>query len=195
VKRIIDDHVLGDLIGVTCMMSGSLIHTGSHTYDMLHFWCGEMVGAVGWLERPAPRDGPIIDCGGSGHMVFQNGVHAYIVGHTRDYYIFQFDLAFTQGRIQIGNDICQVLRPQPSKLYSGFEELFVDSGFVLDDPYPHPMVYDLIHALEANAEPVMSVTNAITAFKMGLALFQSDREGHRLIEPADLDPTLRIESI
>jgi len=195
VKRIIDEHVLGDLLAVTCMMSGNLIHTGTHAYDMLQFWCGDMQGAVGWLEKPIPPAGPIKDCGGNGHIVFRSGVHAFIVGNTRDYYIFQFDLAFTHGRIQIGNDICKVLGPGPSKFYSGFEELFEDPDFELDDPYPYPMVYDLIHAMETNEEPVMSVGNAIAAFKMGLALFQSQREGHRFISPADLDPSLRIESI
>jgi hypothetical protein len=41
----------------------------------------------------------------------------------------------------------------------------------------------------------MSVENAITAFQMGLSIFQSDLEGHRLIRPQDLDETLRIESV
>jgi predicted dehydrogenase len=195
VKRIIDERTLGELLGVTCMMSGNLIHTGSHAYDMLQFWCGEMTGAIGWLEQETPLEGPIEDCGGSGHMIFDSGAHAFIVGSSRDYYIFQFDLAFTQGRIQIGNDIRRVLRPAPSRLYSGFEELFEVPGFELNDPYRYPMVYDLVHALETNQEPLMSVGNAINAFKMGLALFQSDREGHRLLTPRELDPSLRIESI
>jgi predicted dehydrogenase len=195
VKRIIDEHVLGDLLAVISMMSGNLIHTGTHAYDMLQFWCGDMQCAAGWLEKQVPLAGPIEDCGGNGHIIFGNGVHAFIIGSTRDYYTFQFDLAFTRGRIQIGNDICKVLQPGPSKFYSGFEELFEDPDFELNDPYPYPMVYDLIHAMETDGEPVMSVANAIAAFKTGLALFQSHREGHRFIIPAKLDPSLRIESV
>jgi predicted dehydrogenase len=195
VKRIIAERDLGPLLSVTCMMNGSLIHTGSHAYDMLDFWCGAMTGAVGWLEHPAPSEGPIEDCGGNGHITFESGVHAFIVGRTRNYYLFQFDLAFSRGRIQIGNDIRKVLRPGPSRLYSGFTELFEDTKYELNDPYPHPMIYDLIHALESDAEPIMSVHNAIAAFRMGLALFQSDREGHRLIRPDALNPAMRIESV
>jgi predicted dehydrogenase len=195
VKRMIDEGTFGALLNVTCTMSGSLIHTGTHAYDMLQFWCGNMKGAVGWLEKPASSAGPIKDCGGPGHMIFNNGMHACIVAGTRDYFIFQFDLAFTKGRIELGNDIQRVLRPGPSELYNGFTELFEVPEFELSDPYPYPMVYDLIHALETGAEPLMSVSNAIHAFRMGLALFQSDLEHHRLITPEELDPSLRIESV
>jgi predicted dehydrogenase len=195
VRRIIREKTLGDLLEVTCMMSGSLIHTGTHAFDMLDFWCGKMETALGWLECPLTPCAAIRDCGGNGHLRFENGVHAFIAGSTRDYYIFQFDLAFSGGRIQIGNDVRKVLLPAASRLYSGFEELFEAQDFELCDPYPHPMIYDLIHALETGAEPLMSVENAITAFRMGLSLFQSQREGNRLIRPQDLDEDLRIESI
>jgi len=195
VRRIIDERALGDLLSVTCIMSGYLIHTGTHAYDMLHYWCGEMIGALGWLERESPPEGPILDCGGNGHILFKNGVHALVVANTRDYYIFQFDLAFTKGRIQIGNDIRKVLVPGASRNYSGFEELFEVEGFELSDPYPWPMVYDLIRSLETGSDPAMSVFNAIEAFRMGLALFQSHREGHGLVRPEDLNETLRLESV
>jgi predicted dehydrogenase len=195
VRRMIREGVLGELNAVTCSMNGSLMHTGSHAYDMLQFWCGEMTGAIAWLERPASRSVPIEDCCGYGHIMFDSGVHAYILAHTRDYYIFQFDLTFTGGRILLGNDIRKVLQPSPSRLYSGFLELFEVPGYELNDPYPYPMVYDLIHAIETGHEPVMSVSNAVDAFRMGLALFQSDRAGNRLVKPDELDRSLRIESI
>jgi predicted dehydrogenase len=195
VRRIIQQHTLGSLLSVTCMMSGSLIHTGTHAYDMLHFWCGEMRSAIGWLEQPLPDEGPVEDCGGDGHLLFDGEIHAFIAGRTRDYYVFQFDLAFSEGRIQIGNDIQKVLLPGPSKHYSGFEELFEDPTCQLSDPYPWPMIYDLIHSLETGEEPAMSVSNAIEAFKMGLALFQSHKEGNRLIGRDELDKSLRIESV
>jgi predicted dehydrogenase len=195
VKRIITEGPLGKLVAVTCMMSGSLIHTGTHAYDILQFWCGSFTGAAGWLEIPQPKSGPIRDCGGSGFIAFAGGAHAFIMGSTRDYYIFQFDLAFTRGRIQIGNDVCRVLRPAPSRLYTGFEELFEVPDFSLNDPYPRPMVYDLVHAIETGVSTEMSLDNAISAFRAGLALFQSDREGHRFVTPEELDRSLWIESI
>jgi predicted dehydrogenase len=195
VRRIITEQTLGELLTVTCMMSGNLIHTGTHAFDMLNYWCGEMTGAIGWLERPLPASGPVEDCGGNGHIIFNSGIHAFIAGPARTYYIFRFDLAFSRGRILIGNDIQKVLLPGPSKLYSGFTELFESADYKLWEPAPQPMVYDLISALESGVEPTSSVSNAIKAFKMGLALFQSQRERNRLVGHADLDKSLRILSI
>ena len=195
VRRIIRDKTLGDLLEITCSMSGCLIHTGTHAYDMLDFWCGPVAWTQGWLERPQNAHAPLEDCGGNGHIAFENGVHAFIVGGSRHYYLFQFDLAFTGGRIHLGNDIRQVLLPAPSKLYSGFVELFESPGYELADPYSRPMIYDLIHALETGEEPLMSVENAITAFRTGLALFQSHLEGNRAVRPDELDSQLRIVSV
>ncbi len=195
VRRVIREKSLGKLLEITCSMSGSLIHTGTHAYDMLDFWCGPVQWAAGWLEKPQDAHAPLEDCGGHGHIVFENGVHAFVVGGTRDYYLFQFDLTFTRGRIQIGNDIHKVLLPAPSRLYSGFLELFEAPDYELSDPYPRPMVYDLVHALESGEEPLMSVDNAVTAFRTGLSIFQSHLEGHRPVRLEELDETLRILSV
>jgi hypothetical protein len=162
---------------------------------MLNYWCGDMAGAIGWLEKPLPPEPQIEDCGGNGHILFDSGIHAFILGPARAFYIFQFDLAFSGGRIQIGNDIQRVFLPGPSKHYAGFTELFESPGYELTEPSPAPMVYDLTRAIENGTEPVMSVSNAIMSFKMGLALFQSEREGNRLVRTAELDKSLRITSI
>lgn len=195
VKRIIQECSLGRLLNVNCMMNGNLIHTGSHAYDLLNYWCGEMSGAAGWLEQPVPAQGPVHDCGGTGHITFDSGVHAFITGNSREYYLFQFDLTFSRGRIQIGNDVRRVLLPGPSRLYTGFTELFEDPDYPLHDPCPFPMLYDLTHAIGTDSEPILSANNAVTAFRMGLALFQSEREGHSWVRPDALDPSLRIESV
>jgi len=65
----------------------------------------------------------------------------------------------------------------------------------LSDPYPHPMIQDLVHTMETGRDPLLSVENAITAFETGLSIFQSHREGNRTIRPRDLDETLRIDSV
>ncbi|MGA2261352.1 MAG: hypothetical protein ABSH28_07945 [Acidobacteriota bacterium] len=72
--------------------------------------------------------------------------------------------------------------------------LFSDYRVMLERVRPD-LVYDLIHALETGDEPLMSGANAIDVFTMGLALFQFDLEGHRLVTLEELDPSLRVESI
>jgi predicted dehydrogenase len=195
VKRIIDQDTLGELQTVNCLMSGNLMHTGTHAWDILLFWCGAWRDAQGWLDQAATVDPSVSDAGGHAHVRFENGVHAYVTGRNKHYYIFQFDLVFDRGRIQIGNDVQTVMTPRDSRLYSGFRELFATDEVPLSDPYPHPMLHDLVHAMETGDEPVMSVGHAVDAFALGLALFQSHRDGHRALTPGELDPHLAIESV
>ena len=194
VKGIIDDGRLGALHTVHCLMSGCLMHTGTHAWDLLDYWCGPWCGAQAWLEAPVPPSGPIEDRGGHARIAFDHGVQAFVSAHRKDYFIFQFDLIFTQGRIQVGNDVCRVYEPAPSTRYTGFVELAEAADFPLVAPYPYPMVFDLVHTMETGEEPAMSLRNATAAFRMGLALFQSDREAHRVVTPGDLDPEIRIVS-
>jgi hypothetical protein len=49
--------------------------------------------------------------------------------------------------------------------------------------------------METGEEPVMSVRHAIGAFGLGLALFQSDLDGHGAVTPGALDRRLRITSV
>jgi predicted dehydrogenase len=194
VKQIIDDRRLGALHTIHCLMSGCLMHTGTHAWDVLDYWCGPWRGAQAWLAAGVPRSGPIDDRGGHARIGFDHGVQAFVSAHDKDYFIFEFDLIFSQGRIQIGNDVCRVDKPAPSTHYTGFVELAQAAGVPLVDPYPHPMVFDLVHTMDTGDEPAMSLRNATAAFRMGLALFQSEREAHRVVTPDDLDPEICIVS-
>jgi predicted dehydrogenase len=195
VRRAIDEKTLGALESVHCLMAGNLIHTGSHAWDILDYWCGPWMSAQGWLDRPVGPSAPATDCGGRCHIIFENGVHAFASACDKGYYVFQFDLVFERGRVQLGNDVCRLLRPQTSPRYTGFVELAEAETFLADDAYRWPMVHDLVQAMETGEEPIMSVRNAVAAFEMGLALFQSERDGRRPISPGELDPDLQIESV
>ena len=193
VKRLIDAGALGELQTINCLMSGLVVHTGSHAWDMLHYWCGVPASVTGWLDGDVPAEGPVDDCGGHGHVQYASGVHAWVMARSKRYFIFQFDLVFSEGRVQIGNDVMKVFRPDASRLYSGFRELY-ECREPLGDPYPYPMVYDLVHAMESGQEPLMSVANAIAAFRTGVALFQSHRAGHVPVAPDQLDEGLTVVS-
>jgi predicted dehydrogenase len=195
VRRAIDGRTLGSLQSVHVLMNGLLIHTGSHAWDLLDYWCGPWVSAQAWLDAPVPSSGPVRDRGGRCHVVFESGVQAFVSACEKDYYVFQFDLVFEGGRIQIGNDVCRLLRPAPSPRYSGFVELAEQESFLEAEPYDWPMAFDLVRSMETGDEPVMSVRNAVTAFRLGVAFFQSEREGRRPVGPSALDPDLRIESV
>lgn len=195
IKRIIDENAFGKLQSVTCHMTHQLIHTGTHAFDVLRFWCGEATLVSGFLEDAPTASGTIQDQGGSAQIHFSSGTTAFVSAYKKKYYIFQFDLVFENARILIGNDIAKVFLPDTSRLYTGFKELFETQSFDWGASHPRGMVAELLHSLKTGQEPLFSVTNAIEALRIALAIFESHRQGNRLIPLDAVDPTLHVESV
>ncbi|MGE3844132.1 MAG: Gfo/Idh/MocA family protein [Vicinamibacterales bacterium] len=218
VGRAIADGTFGALQSIHCAMSGHLMHTGIHAWDVLHFWIGPWREARAWLSASSAeaaaqarvgdplrvregRHGPLpgddadaLDGGGHAHILFENGTHVFVSGSVKRYFVFQFDLWFDAGRVRIGNDVDEVQIPEPSPRYSGFVEL--GSGDPLDPvPPARPLVEDLVHAVRTGDEPWMSLPAAREAFVLGAALFQSDLECHRAVTPDQVRRDLYIASV
>lgn len=218
VGRAIAERTLGSLQSIHCAMSGHLMHTGIHAWDVLRFWLGQWREASAWLsassveaEAHARRgadalthergreptlagDDDVPDRGGHAHILFENGTHVFVSGSVKGYFVFQFDLWFDAGRIRIGNDVDEVLVPTPSPRYSGFLELGPGDPLELV-PAASPLVEDLVLAVRTGAEPWMSLQAAREAFILGAALFQSDLESHRVLRPDQISRDLCIASI
>lgn len=195
IKQLIDEQTFGRLQTVTCHMTHQLIHTGTHAYDVLRYWCGEAVSVSGRLENPPPADDNIADQGGTAEIVFDSGATAFVSALRKRYYIFQFDLVFDDARILVGNDIAKVYRPATSKLYTGFRELFETPDFDWGPSYERDMVGELIHAIETGRQPIFSLQNAIESLRIALAIFASAQQSSRPIAPTEVDPNLRVESV
>lgn len=126
-KEMIDDGAIGTLQSITSLFSGSLIHTGTHAFDVLRWFLGEPV----WVEGATSglKGGNIWDlaedCGGRAHIQFENGRYAAVHGESKRYFLFEFDIIGTQGRIRIGNnDLLEYYTPQKSTHYTGLKELY-----------------------------------------------------------------------
>lgn len=195
VKDLLESGACGRLQSVTCHMTHQLIHTGTHAFDVLRYWCGEAKTVAGKLESPNEGQAEISDQGGHATIEFESGTVAFVSAYRKKYYTFQFDLIFEDARILIGNDIAKVYRPAASKLYSGFKELFEQDAYDWGPAYPRDMLGELVHAMKSGSEPLFSVSNAIEALRIALALFDSDRQGGLPIDPQSVDPDLKIQSV
>ena len=195
VKQLIDEQTYGRLQTVTCHMTHQLVHTGTHAYDVLRYWCGEALSARAQLEHPLSDSGEIQDQGGDGEIRFANGATAFISARRKRYYIFQFDLVFENARILLGNDIAQVYLPAPSQLYTGFKELFPQTSYDWGHGHPRDMAAELVHCLRSGEEPLFSLPNAIESLRIALALFESHRQGGTPIDPHSVSPTLQVQSV
>ncbi len=195
IKEFIDTETYGRLQSVTCHMTHQLIHTGTHAYDVLRYWCGEALCVSGKLENGYDEEKAIKDQGGHATIEFSNGTVAFVSAYRKKYYIFQFDLVFDNARILIGNDISKVYLPDTSKLYTGFKELFEEPQYDWGAAYPRDMIPELIHSMQTGEEALYSVQNAIEALRIALAIFASDNAGGKAIAPSDVDPALKIDNV
>jgi len=194
IKQLIEEKTYGRLQSVTCHMTHQLIHTGTHAYDVLRYWCGEAVGISGKLEHDTKLGETIQDQGGQATIQFDSGTVAFVSAYRKKYYIFQFDLIFENARILIGNDIAKVYLPANSKLYTGFKELFEQESYDWGQNYHRDMIAELIHSMDTKTEPLYSVNNAIESLRIALAIFASHQHDGQLVTPSEIDPELRIEN-
>lgn len=213
VRRLLADGTLGALESVHAIFSGHLIHTGTHAWDVLDAWCGPWSEVRAWPDRPEPAlearsaarpdaepaalpiggSGDAADVGGRVHIRFANGVDAFVSGGRKGYFVFQFDLIFTHGRVQLGNDVNQVWITGPSPRYSGFVELAPAAP--LDGPGGPPLVAMLTEAVRDGAGDLTSLDAAIRALALGIATVQATRTPGAAVTPSTLDEGLVVLSI
>lgn len=194
IKHLIDEQTFGRLQSVTCHMTHQLIHTGTHAYDVLRYWCGQALSVSGKLENNPQHSESIKDQGGQATIQFESGAVAFVSAYRKKYYIFQFDLIFDSARILIGNDIAKVYLPDTSKHYTGFKELFEQEQIDWGKAYSRSMLAELIHSMDTGQAPLFSVANAIESLRIALAIFASHQQGGAALSPQDIDPHLRIEN-
>jgi predicted dehydrogenase len=215
VRRLIDERRLGDLESIHAIFSGHLIHTGTHAWEVLEGWCGPWAEVRTWPDapqagqrldgpagdRPHARETPSAvpageseDVGARVHVRFENGVDAFVSGGRKGYFIFQFDLIFSRGRVRLGNDVNEVFVTGPSPRYSGFVEL-AEPPSPLDGPGGAPLVAVLADAVRSGAADLASLDGAIRALALGIATVQAGAAPGRPVTPSTLDASLVVRSI
>jgi len=153
--------------------------------------------ASGWAAIP---DGTLVDAlaqdpGGLAHIRFERGVHAFVSASPKRYFIFQCDLIFAAGRIEMGNDVRRVWRPAPSPRYEGFVELTADAGPLDGDGVPPSMLETLVRAVDAGEPQVESLEAAIRALHLGLAVVRASQTPGVPITPANVERDFYVASV
>jgi predicted dehydrogenase len=149
--------------------------------------------APGAVSRDLAPESREPDPSGVAHIVFENGVHAFVSGSRKRYFIFQCDLVFTAGRIQIGNDVRRVFRPAPSPRYEGFIEL-EEASEPLETAASPSLLDALLDAIESGGDKLTSLDEAIRALHLGLAVVRASHTG-AVLAPADLPVEFYVESV
>lgn len=180
VKELIDQERIGELRAMELNFSAGLANNGTHYFDMLRYFTGEVAWAVGHLHSPDS-----LDPSGSGYFYFQNGVRCNVNGVSGGGATYIFELIGSKGRITIGN-------PRPPQF-----RLVVDGKEVVFDEIPEDQkintfgigrcviplsVKEIVDSLDQNTDTVSTGRDGRAALEMVLSFHESERLGNARVD-------------
>jgi predicted dehydrogenase len=186
IVAVIQNGKLGQIQQVTCYYTAGVANTGSHLFDLLRFYLGEVTWVRGRYSRnssPNPQD-PNID----GWLGFANGLVAAIQAcDVRAYLIFEVSLLGTKGRLRVtssGFDV-EFEGVRESNRFTGYNELFTATSPVRAEGPHEFMLFGIAHLLEClktGQKPICSGEDGRAALEIICALRESADTDEKLIE-------------
>ena len=185
VKRLIDQDKIGKVQSVTAYCSGSLFHTGTHMFDVLQYFFGKPKAVFGKLKKTLVKrkkantgsDLSFQDYDGVASFTYPSGLTAQVVGTTKNYFQFEFDIQGARGRIRIGNHLLEYYQSKKSKHYSGFYEL--EKKPLKLKPMKRSAleeaVWELIQGVKRGRETSSSLKDAKEALEMAFGVIESHK--------------------
>ena len=180
IKALIDQEVIGSLQAMTLQYSAGLANNGTHYFDMLRFFAGDVAWATGHLVDP-----DALDPRGAGYFQFQNGVQCIVNGSTGASAQHLFELIGSRGRITVINT-----RPRQFKLFvKNKEETFPEI------PEEHKLnttnvgrcviplsVEEIVESLDRDQDTISTGEDGRAALEMVLSLHESERLGNARVD-------------
>jgi predicted dehydrogenase len=198
---------IGQLETINVHYSGQFLHTGTHAFDVLRLWCGEVAQVQAWLQPAITMgddDNTVStmneqtidqDCGGFAIVDFVQGARACIHGHEKGYFRFEFELLGDRGLLRVGNTQRELWQVAESPHFSDFYEL---------QPVAFPAVChqntwraaadNLINAVEGRAVPQCTLQDGQAALAIALAAHYSHQQQHQPVAPSQIPLTLQVLS-
>jgi predicted dehydrogenase len=189
---------LGRIQQVSCFYTAGVANTGTHLFDLLRFYLGEIAWVEGRMSAnpSANAADPNID----GWLGFSDGSSAAIQAcDDASYTIFEIHLLGTKGRLRVtshgfGAEYEEV---RDSKRFSGYRELFSAPSPVPFDTTHEFMLCAVAHlrdCLTRGERPVSSGQDGRAALEIVCALSQSAVECGKRVELPLADASIRVSS-
>ena len=179
-RRLLEEGGIGDPLTITVTWAGRLFLTGTHSYDLVNYFLGDIPTCwlIGHAEEPSSEMSVVPtqrgrDVGGTAYAVYENGVRAFFNGrdgHTS----FRAEIAGTEGLISLTPNDAQLWKRNDA---GPFHQL-LQHPFPQTMRYTAPMIYllgDLIEAMEAGREPLSAGRTARHALELILATHYSSQ--------------------
>ncbi len=204
-RELIEGGAIGVAEAVVSTFSGSLIHTGTHAFDIMRFMLGEVTAVRGTpdghycLPDESAGRAAIADCGASGSMRFANGVVGTINARAKDYFTFEFEIVGSAGALRLGNSTPLTLyKPAPAPYASQFEDLVPVDQATVSPPARRgragAAVPDLLAGLTRGVESVNSLREGYRALEIALGFHESFRSGGEWVALPLAKSALEIDS-
>jgi predicted dehydrogenase len=198
VRDFIQAGKLGGIQQVTCYYTAGIANTGSHIFDLLRFFFGDVEWVQAVYSRshaPNTRD-PDIDV----MLRFKSGASGVLQAcDVRDFLIFEISCLGTKGRINLihsgfGLEYYEV---RDSELFSGYREIFRTTPPFPGDESPEFMasaVSHLVKCLKDGQPPASSGEDGRASLELICAARESaEADGRRIILPLK-DSLIEIQS-
>jgi predicted dehydrogenase len=198
VRSYIEGGGLGRIQQASCYYTAGAANTGSHLFDLLRFFFGDVRWVVGLLSpnpSPNPED-PNVD----GLLSFESGPTASIQAlDVESYTIFEINVLGSKGRLRLtshGFDL-QYEEARPSRRFSGYRELTHEVPPLNPNGQREFMlqaVSHLLECLEGDLEPLSSGLDGLRALEVICALRESAETGGRRVELPLSESTVEVTS-
>ncbi|MEA2585464.1 MAG: hypothetical protein QOF33_3549 [Thermomicrobiales bacterium] len=191
-KQLIVDGVIGDVGTVTAYAGGGMLHVGTHTFDLLRDWAGDVVE----VDARVPDYVPEQDLPATGMLQFASGVIGFFdhVRRARGGY----EARGTDGSLHISSDVgdgwLTRLAPMFPESRRGYPSRIATEPL---DPGPHVlsttqrMLVELHDSLTTGAPFVSTGRDGAAALELGIACYASHLAGGPVKLPL-ADRTLRV---
>lgn len=194
-RELISDGVIGEPVSVVTHFSGNMIHTGTHAFDVLRFLFGDASWVQGSLEAFDSTKNLISqDTGGYALICFDSGVYATVHADSKGYFIFEFDIMGTNGRIRIGNWLFELCLAEESRTETGLVELYRKETDLKENNLWIEAVEHLVACMEGKAENISGPSDGMAALEIALAIHESHQNEGRVVGLPLENKTLRVMS-
>lgn len=188
--QLLTEDRIGRLQTINVHFTGNMLHTGTHAFDLLRLFAGEVSEVQAWLRDEQGRslqsgyrfggDDCFQDYGGNAILHFENGAMAMIHGEDRDYFRFEFELLGSAGMLRLGNTQTEMWMIGESHYSAGLAELQPAAfpAFEWNNSWTSA-VAELVAAAREGTPVGCSLDDARQALRIGLAMHASHRQGNR----------------
>ena len=200
-KEIIDNRELGKLVTIYSNVytqssfnekinligelgGGVLLHDGTHLIDIIRYFAGDIKYVIGDLNMDKNAG---VEKKASAFLLTENNVNVFLQAASEmDFFNFELDLIFKNGRIKIGNGIREYYTTESSKRYEGFKDLVKKEFPVYEkiiDPFSGA-INEVIIAIEKDIEPYSSLIDGVKAMEVIFSIYHSHfKNNKRIILP------------